>query len=90
MLGGHVPEPPARIADEEEGDDLEHPFALPRVHVADVPELAEQTAGGAGLLGHLAERGLLRAFARPDEALRQRPDPLLARGTDCGHHPASS
>ena len=73
MLGRDVAEPAALVADEEERDDLEDALALPVEPVADVTELPERVAVGAGLLGDLAERGLLAALARVDPPLRERP-----------------
>src|SRR5581483_5660801 len=75
------------IADEEERDDLEHPFALPLEPVADVAELAERPAADAGLLLRLPERRPLARLARVDLALRERPDARrLAAGPDRRDH----
>src|SRR5262249_2555470 len=87
---GQVAERAARVAHEEERDDLEDPLAVPGVDVADVAELAERAAVRAGLLRHLAQGRRLAALAGVDVPLRQRPHRLaLALGPDRGHHPAA-
>ena len=89
VLGRDVAEAPAPVAEEVEADHLEDPLALPRVDVADVPELLDQAALDAGLLGHLPRGRVGGALAGPDQALRQRPDLLPAR-PDRGQPPAAA
>jgi hypothetical protein len=88
---GHLAEPPAFVADEEERDDLEDPLALPVEPVADVAELAEAPPVRARLLLDLAQRGRLARLARVDAALRERPQPFrLAARADRGDHPPAA
>src|SRR5579862_4386364 len=88
MLLGNVAETPARVADEEERDDLEDALAVPVEPVADVAELAERVPVCAGLLRDLSEGGLLGPLAGVDPALRQGPDPSrLPARPDRRHHP---
>jgi MFS family permease len=84
-----VVDPPAPVAEEEEAHDLEHPLALPRVDVADVPELLHEPALDAGFLRHFADGRLRSALAPSDQPLRQRPDVLSPR-PDGGEVPAAA
>src|SRR5439155_16539193 len=81
-------EPAAAVADEVEADDLEHALARPRIDVANVPELADEAASGAGLLGDLAQSGFIATLAGPDQTLGECPDPRrLPGGPDRGELP---
>src|SRR5436305_5450442 len=89
-LGRQVAEAPARVAEQEEADDLEDPLAGPGVGVADVAELLDEPPAGARLLVHLAQRRLAWVFAGPDVPLRQRPEArFLAGGPDRSQHPTT-
>jgi hypothetical protein len=89
-LLGDIAEPAALVADEEERNDLEDPFALPVEPVADVAELPQRPSVRARLLGDLAQRRLLTRLAAVDSALRQGPEPFGAPGrTDRGDDPAA-
>src|SRR5262249_9195581 len=84
-------EPPLRIAEEVEADDLEDPLALPRVDGADVPELRHEPRLDACLLLGLAPRRRVRLLAFADQALRKRPDPrFLASKTYGGADPLAA
>src|SRR5215475_10233215 len=70
VLLGQVAELPGLVSEQVEADHLEDPLALPRVHVADVAELADELAAGAGLLLHLPHGCGLGLLALADPALR--------------------
>src|SRR4029078_4585675 len=67
VLGRNVPEPARGVAQEIEADHLEDPLPRPRVHVADVPDLAERPRFDPRLLGDLANGGLLGPLAVSDQ-----------------------
>src|SRR6476646_4072308 len=83
-----VPESPARVAEQEEADDLEDPLSCPGVGVADVAELLDKAAVRAGFLLHLSQSGLARLLAGAEVPLRQCPEArFLAGRPDRREHP---
>src|SRR5688572_9692658 len=80
MLGRDVTEPAAGRAKEVEADDLENALAIPGVHVANVPELADQSSVEPGLLEHLPGSCVGRGLAGSEVPLREGPDDSCLAG----------
>src|SRR5919202_4247533 len=76
-LRRELADPPARVAEQEEADDLENALSRPAVGVAHVAELLDEAPVCARLLQNLAHRGVARVFAWTDIPLRKRPEARL-------------